>query len=229
MEHNELYWHTINIIKHKPSNGITIWGQKTLNKGNMLMKENVDKLKEYDELYYNSGTSPISDNEYDKLKETTKKKFPDNSYFKLIGSSPKSNKVKLPFVLGSLKKVKKDKLNEWLKTHGGKYLITEKLDGCLEENTLIETEDGEKTIKKICDSKYTGKIKSFDIFENKISWDNIVGHKIRKNINNWYEIETEDGEKISLTGDHKIYINNLKCWRQVKDLDGTEDLLIRKT
>ena len=117
------------------------------------MENTINMLKEYDDLYYNNGTSPISDNEYDKLKETAKEKFPDNSYFKLIGA-PTSNKVKLPFVLGSLKKVKKDKLNEWLRTHGGKYLITGKLDGV---SFMVEYRNGKVHFASTRGDGYHGK------------------------------------------------------------------------
>ena len=117
------------------------------------MKNTINMLKEYDDLYYNTGTSPISDNEYDKLKETAKEKFPDNSYFKLIGA-PAPNKVKLPFILGSLKKVKYDKLNEWLKTHGGLYLIGEKLDGI---SFVVEYRNGEVYFASTRGNGYYGK------------------------------------------------------------------------
>lgn len=102
----------------------------------------------------------------------------------------------------------------------------EKLDGCLNENIQLETEDGIKTIKDICENKYNGKIKSFDIFNNEIFYDNIIDYSIQENINNWYEIELENGHKLLLTGNHKIWIPSLMCYRSVTDLTGDEEILI---
>ena len=46
---------------------------------------------------------------------------------------------------------------------GERVVITEKVHGCCDENTILITEDGEKTIKEICDTKYKGMILSFDV------------------------------------------------------------------
>lgn len=108
---------------------------------------------------------------------------------------------------------------------GKDYVITEKCDGCLDENTIIETENGQKTIKEICEEKYKGKIKTFNININKIEWENIHNHSILENNQDWYEIELENGEKIKLTGNHRIWIPSLMCWRMVQDLIGNEDFL----
>jgi len=89
----------------------------------------IDKLLEYDNLYYNTGTSPISDNEYDKLRDDAYDKYPDHPYFKMVGSSIPGEKEKLPFILGSLNKVKPDTIQKWLDEHEGIVYASEKLDG----------------------------------------------------------------------------------------------------
>ena len=40
----------------------------------------INVLKYYDTLYYNEGEPTISDEEYDRLKEEARKKFPDDPY-----------------------------------------------------------------------------------------------------------------------------------------------------
>lgn len=120
-----------------------------------------------------------------------------------------------------------------LKSHINKVLATGqrigytfKTDGCLDENTLIETEnDGLLTIKYICDTKYKGKIKSFNPYNNIIEYNNIINHSIKSNNNDWYEIELSNNKILKVTGNHRIWINNLKCYRKVEDLDGTEIFL----
>ena len=98
---------------------------------NMTDEENViNQLKDYDSLYYTDGTSPVSDEEYDDLKDYAKLNFPNNPYFLEVGAPVIGEKVPLPFVLGSLNKVKEDTLQAWFdKQKSDVYLVTEKLDG----------------------------------------------------------------------------------------------------
>ena len=42
---------------------------------------------------------------------------------------------------------------------------------------------------------------------------------------NWFEIELENGTKIKLTGNHKVYLPELKCYRRVDELKGDENIL----
>jgi len=198
-------------------------------KEKIVIDRTIETLKKYDKLYYTEGTSPLTDDEYDAFKEGVRACEPDHPYFQSIGHEVVGDKVKLPYILGSLDKEKPDTIEKWFGKNPGKKMASAKLDGCLEENTFVETENGKMTIKDICESKYKGKIKSYNIYEKKEEWDYILNYKIQKNNDDWYEIEAENGYKIILTGDHKIYVKNLKCWRQIRDLDGTEDLLIRKT
>lgn len=97
----------------------------------MKHEENIiEQLKEYDRLYYTDGTSPVDDLDYDNLKEYAKSLAPDNTYFKEVGAPVIGDKVSLPYILGSLNKVKIDNVQDWLdKQPGNRFLITEKLDG----------------------------------------------------------------------------------------------------
>jgi len=108
------------------------------------------------------------------------------------------------------------------------YVKTEKLDGCLDENTLLETEDGLMTIREICETKYDGNIKSFDIEKKQIIYTKITNHSIKSNIKNkkWFEIELENGKKLLLTENHQVWIPSLKCWKRADELTGEEELLV---
>jgi DNA ligase (NAD+) len=88
----------------------------------------IEKLKYYDNLYYNEGTSPISDDEYDSLKNLAQILHPNNPYFETVGSEVTSDKVKLPYVLGSLNKLKIDTVDTWL-NRDEDIFVTDKLDG----------------------------------------------------------------------------------------------------
>ncbi len=103
-----------------------------------------------------------------------------------------------------------------------------KVDGqsCLSEETLVETKDGIKTIKEICDSKYKGKVKCFNTESNEEEWQKIENHLIQENDNDWFELETETGEILTLTSNHRVYLPELKCYRQLKDLKGDENVVV---
>lgn len=106
--------------------------------------------------------------------------------------------------------------------------VVEKLDGCCDENTIITTEDGEKTIKEICESKYKGKILGFDIDSKNEVWTDVIEHSIKSNNNDWYEIELMNGTTLKLTGNHKIWLPELNCYRQVRDLTENDIFLLKK-
>lgn len=93
---------------------------------------------------------------------------------------------------------------------------------CLSDDVKIITEDGIKTIKEICETKYMGKVLSHNIFENKDEMNPINSHSIQNNNNDWYEIELMSGKIIKTTGNHKIWLPELNCYREVKELSGDE-------
>lgn len=103
----------------------------------------------------------------------------------------------------------------------------EKLDGCCDENTIIHTEDGDKTIKEICDTKYRGKILAFDHRTGKEVWVKIQAFSSQDNNDDWYELELENGKTIRLTGNHRVWLPQLNCYRMVKDLEGNEEVLLK--
>ena len=108
------------------------------------------------------------------------------------------------------------------------FEITTKVDGCCDQDTKLITQDGDKTIKEICETKYQGDVLSFDLDNNMTVWDAVIGHSILPNTEQWYELETENGEKIKLTGNHLVYLPELNCYRRVDQLEGNEKILLKK-
>lgn len=102
----------------------------------------------------------------------------------------------------------------------------EKADGCCDQDTILITEDGEKTIKEICDTKYTGKVLAYDIDKQENVFTNVLGHEVKLNNNDWYEIEMENGQTIKLTGNHKVWLPKLNCYRCVRDLTENDEFLM---
>jgi hypothetical protein len=59
--------------------------------------------------------------------------------------------------------------------------ILEKLDGCCDEYTVLDTEDGKMTIKEVCESKYKGKVKAFNHELQEIVYTDVIDHSIKNN------------------------------------------------
>ena len=81
--------------------------------------------------YYNTKTPLLIDNEYDIIKEYTESKYPKNTAISQIGAPIGKNKVKLPYEMASMDKIKPDSnaLANWMKKYNGPYVISCKLDG----------------------------------------------------------------------------------------------------
>ena len=82
--------------------------------------------------YFNKGISLVSDELYDVLTEYSKNKYPKKKKQTSVGAKvPGKNKVKLPFMMASMNKIKPEKnaLIKWKETYHGPYVITCKLDG----------------------------------------------------------------------------------------------------
>lgn len=120
--------------------------------------------------------------------------------------------------------------------HFGKHLgefkedeilvLTEKIHGCVEKNTIIDTLHGPMTIGEIVEKKLSINIKAFDTITKEIVYVPIDDFYFLENDGYWYEIETEDGTVLTITGNNPIWLPELNCYRRVDELDGTEKLLL---
>ena len=95
-------------------------------------KKLVNFLEDADHYYYNTKKAAVADNVYDLAKERLQLEFPKNKFHNTVGSPiAKGNKIKLPFWLGSMDKIKPElnNLNIWKNKYSGPYAIMDKLDG----------------------------------------------------------------------------------------------------
>jgi NAD-dependent DNA ligase len=99
---------------------------------------------EVDDLYYNTGESYLDDYTYDMLKDILAKRDPN--FVPPVGATIRtgSNRVEIPFWLGSLDKVTPEEpevLARWKKQNSAKsYVVSEKLDGV---SCLVVSKDGQ--------------------------------------------------------------------------------------
>lgn len=110
---------------------------KTLEEHNYIQQKKLEKLilDAKDTYYNNTNIITISDNCFDELIEILEEKYPKSKILDSIGSelgTDSINKVKLPYHLGSMDKVKPGsrKLPLWFEKYSkGPYAVSEKLDG----------------------------------------------------------------------------------------------------
>lgn len=81
--------------------------------------------------YYNKGVTLISDEIFDILVEKLKQLKPLSKIFKITGAPIKGKKVKLPYWMGSMDKIKSDEkmIDNWVNKYKGPYVVSDKLDG----------------------------------------------------------------------------------------------------
>jgi NAD-dependent DNA ligase len=94
--------------------------------------EALNVLQECDDMYHNGIESPLTDVEYDLLRNHAQKLNPEHHYFLNVGSKVRGGKVKLPYPMGSLDQVHDKELHAWAreKIIGDEFVvISEKLDG----------------------------------------------------------------------------------------------------
>ena len=98
--------------------------------GNMKQEELEELILYLNHLYYNDK-SLLGDSIYDIIKDYLEEKFPESSILNEVGSIPKKNKVKLPFYMASMKKLKPNENNiqNWFKKYKGPFVVSDKLDG----------------------------------------------------------------------------------------------------
>lgn len=127
----------IRAIDNYKQNGLSVLNQ---------LQEDIllSMLHKANEVYRNLGPNNVllmSDNQYDILEEYMKKKYPKNKGLGKIGAPVERNKVKLPYHMASMDKIKPDTaaLPVWKSKYTGPYVISCKLDGV---SGLYSTENG---------------------------------------------------------------------------------------
>ena len=89
--------------------------------------------------------------------------------------------------------------------------------GCLKHDTKIETlEYGTLNISDIVENEIACHVKSFNGEE--ITFEQVTGYRVLEESDDWYEIELEDGSTLTLTGNHPVFLTELKCFRRTDEL-----------
>ena len=101
--------------------------------GNLITIHELEQLLSNAQYAYHSLGKPImSDTEYDEFFDILVERSPESKIIDQIGAEiEEKDKIKLPYHLGSMDKVKPDsnKLDRWIKKYKGPYVISDKEDG----------------------------------------------------------------------------------------------------
>ena len=117
----------------------------------------IDFLKICDEAYYNTGEPIVPDIEYDNLKDSLRVSFPDDPYFQTVGASSDGDDFPLPYILGSLNKVKPNGSTlKWIQDEKIEWLhVSAKLDGV---SLYVRFENGKFIQASTRGNGYKGKL-----------------------------------------------------------------------
>lgn len=176
---------------------------------------------------YGEANPIMSDKEFDQLVNELKTLDPTYvdtvTYDDHVEGFPKA---KHDLVTGTLAKCKNEKeFKEWFRKHPGVYVMEQKMDGCVSKDTIVETENGEKTIEEVVKgsdtqvlsyNEETGK-KEFKAIERKMH--SFTGKK-------WYKIKLGNGLELKITENDYLRIKN-GSYRQVSDLRIGDEVLIK--
>lgn len=104
-----------------------------------------------------------------------------------------------------------------------------KCHGCVSEEAIVETlELGPISIGKVVKGKLQVHIKALDTKTNKIVYVPVDDWFYKENDGEWYELELEDGTKLTITANNPIWLPLLKTYRRVDKLQVGDLLLLDK-
>lgn len=94
---------------------------------------------------------------------------------------------------------------------------------CVDGNTIVLTPNGEFKIVDLVHQQYRGEVFCIDD-QNSICIDNVI-NTIEKQDDEWLEIELDNGTKLTVTPEHKIFVPLLNTYREAKNLIVGDELL----
>ena len=106
-----------------------------------------------------------------------------------------------------------------------------KLDGCVSGDMTVITDEGKFSLREVVEQGKGKNILSYNLSTGSIEYKPILG-RFKNGVDvqegkkhTWYRIKLSNGKELKLTGNHRVYLPDLKCWRRVDELDGTEKFL----
>lgn len=99
---------------------------------------------------------------------------------------------------------------------------------CVAGDTILSTDKGEMRMDELVRRFKNGesiKVASFDLEKMSVEFSNVSAAMLTRANANIIEIETDDGRRLSLTPDHRVYTKN-RGYVQAAELTGDDELVI---
>lgn len=150
---------------------------------------------------------------------------------KLGGGNPRScfNSFEQDVHTYDIENIKKHRKNleEYFASNNIHCVVTEKIHGCASANTLVQTfEHGTIPIHEIVDKQLKVHVLSYNENTGEQQYRLVTHHQELPNNDDWYEVITESGQKVILTGEHPVYLPKLKVYRRVDQLEEGDEVLL---
>lgn len=133
----------------------------------------------------------------------------------------------LPFGLGKTDEIRWQNIEDL--PFGEPIVVTAKWDGCLKGNTRVITEQGELTIAELVDGNMIGThVATLDTNTGELEYQPILSTSVKDNEGKqWFEVELDDGTITTLTGNHKVWLPDLCCYRRTDELCEGDAVLVK--
>ena len=93
--------------------------------------------------------------------------------------------------------------------HGTReFVLQEKLDGCVSEDTIVITDIGALPIKYVVEDNLGNQVLSYNENTNQLELKNIENRMSKEDNKQWYEIELENGDILKITENDLLLTNN---------------------
>lgn len=111
---------------------------------------------------------------------------------------------------------------------GREVVVTMKMDGenCVRGDVLIETTEGSIPIADIVDERRVVNVLSYNEATCEIEPQPVIDWSVTSEIDEWYEIETMDGQIVHLTGEHRVFLPLFGVYRKVCHLQDGDTVLL---
>ncbi len=120
--------------------------------------------------------------------------------------------------------------NQGVIQEGEEVVLTEKIHGCVDGDTILDTlEFGSLKIQDLVSKKLNVHVKSANLgcaASNFAEYKLVTDWSELPSNDDWYEIELMDGKTLRVTGNHEVWLPALRCWRRVDQLTVNDHLLI---
>lgn len=99
---------------------------------------------------------------------------------------------------------------------------------CLDGDSVLVTNTGPKTIREIVDAKLDCSVLAFNHDTNTQELNKVIGWQSMSRTKQWVRITTKQGKVLTVTGNHRIWIEALQCYRQAAELKVGDFLKIQQ-